>query len=57
MKLSDEDIVKLREVLRLSIGDYADQFNNQEINELGVTLLQTTASLLKTRFIKTKRIR
>jgi len=47
MELSKTELANLREVLRKSIGDYSDQFTDQEVSELGVTLLQTTAVLLK----------
>lgn len=47
MELSNSDIVKLREVLQKSIGDYSDQLSDQEVGELGITLLQTTAVILK----------
>jgi hypothetical protein len=50
MELSHNEIKNLREILRKSIGDYSDQFTDQEVYELGVTLLQTTAVVLKTRY-------
>lgn len=49
MELCKKEIVSLREVLRKSIGDYSNQFTDEEVNELGITLLQTTAVLLKAR--------
>lgn len=46
-KLSERQISELREVLRLSIGGYADKFSEDELNDLGATLLAATAITLK----------
>lgn len=46
-KLDEKQISELREVLRLSIGDHADKLSEDELNDLGMTLLEATAVALK----------
>lgn len=44
----DEKVrLDLREVLRLSIGDNVSTFSEEDLDELGVTLLEATAIALK----------
>lgn len=54
MELSSVEILRLREVIRKSIGDYSDRLSDEEVCELGIILLQTTAVALKARYQKTK---
>lgn len=47
MKLSKKEIDELREVVRLSIGQYADEITDEDLADFGMSLLQATATILK----------
>ncbi len=47
--LGEKERLELREILRLSIGDYASKFSEEDLDDLGVTLLEATAIALKAR--------
>jgi hypothetical protein len=54
MELTCTEIIKLREVIRKSIGDYSDRLSDEEVCELGMTLLQMTAVILKAKSLLRK---
>ena len=47
MKLSKGEINELREIIRQSIGHYADVFTEEDLNEFGIAVLQATAAILR----------
>jgi hypothetical protein len=47
MKLAKEELDELREVIRQSIGDNADEFTDQDLCDFGISLLEATATILK----------
>jgi hypothetical protein len=47
VKLAKKEIDELREVIRQSIGHYADVFTEEDLNEFGIAVLQATAAILK----------
>ena len=49
MVLGEKESFGLREVLRLSIGDHVNEFSEEDLDELGMTLLEATAVALKAR--------
>ena len=49
MVLGEKESFGLREVLRLSIGDHVNEFSEEDLDELGMTLLEATAVALKER--------
>lgn len=56
LSFSPKEIVALREVLRKSIGDRATSFNDNELVEIGASLLQATAIALKAKYAKRKQL-
>ena len=50
MKLNKEEVLELREVLRISIGNYADRLSDENLNELGTSMLKATAIALKAKY-------
>ena len=49
MKLGEKERLDLREILRLSIGDHVSEFSEEDLDDLGMTLLEATAIALKAR--------
>lgn len=49
LKLGEKERLELREVLRLSIGDHVSKFSEEDLDDLGMTLLEATAIALKAR--------
>lgn len=47
LKLNTKQLSELREVLRLSIGNHADKFSEEDLDDLGMTFLEATAIALK----------
>jgi hypothetical protein len=45
---------KLREVLRISLGDRADELSNDDLSDFGASMLLTTALVLKARYLNKK---
>lgn len=50
--LGEKERLDLREVLRLSIGDHVSKFSEEDLDDLGVTLLEATAVALKARHLQ-----
>src|ERR1035437_7240258 len=46
-KLDVKERDELREILRLSIGDRASEYSEEDLNDLGMTMLEVTAVALK----------
>lgn len=51
---SAKEIAELREALRISLGSYADKLKDEDLSELGSTLLQATAVVLKAKWTSKK---
>jgi hypothetical protein len=54
MNLSKEEMLKLREILRISLGKRANELSEEELSEFGITLLEATAIALKARCLLKK---
>lgn len=52
MKLSDKQRSDLREALRSSVGERADEFHEEDLEELGLALLEATAIILTNKIKK-----
>lgn len=52
--LGEKERLELREVLRLSIGDHVNKFSEEDLDDLGMTLLEVTAIVLKARAVQHK---
>ena len=44
---STGEIAKLREVLRISLGKHVDRLSDEDLSEIGSSMLQATAIVLK----------
>lgn len=49
MMLDEKERLNLREILRLSVGDRTSEFSEEDVDDLGATLLEVTAIALKAR--------
>lgn len=54
--LSVKEIVELREVLRISLGKHVDMLSNEDLSDIGSTMLQVTANALKAKHSQAKTI-
>jgi len=52
LSFSSKEISNLREVLRSSIGNSADEFTNNDLNEFGSSMLEATAIVLKAKYLQ-----
>ncbi|OGZ28559.1 MAG: hypothetical protein A2427_02335 [Candidatus Nealsonbacteria bacterium RIFOXYC1_FULL_40_7] len=52
---SATEMAKLRNVLRISIGKHADSLSEEDLSNLGSSMLQATSVALKARYLRTKR--
>ena len=52
LSFSSKEISNLREVLRASIGNSADEFTNNDLNEFGASMLEATAIVLKAKYLQ-----
>lgn len=52
--LGEKERLELRDVLRLSIGDHANELSEEDLDDLGMTLLEATAVVLKARAVQHK---
>jgi hypothetical protein len=48
------EITKLRDVLRLSIGDHINELTDEDLISFGTSMLQATAAVLKAEYMRTK---
>ncbi len=46
-----KELAKLREVLRVSLGNYADNFSEDDLREFGASMLYATAIVLKVKYL------
>ena len=49
-----EEISRLREVLRLTLGKHVDRLSCEDLSEFGASMLQATAIVLKARYLRSK---
>jgi len=42
-----EELTKLREVLRISLGKHVDRLSDEDLSDIGSTMLRVTAIVLK----------
>lgn len=49
------EMTKLRNVLRISIGEHADSLSEEDLSNLGSSMLQATSVALKAKYLRTKR--
>jgi hypothetical protein len=54
VSFSANEIKGLREVLRLTVGDRANQLTDEHLNEFGASMLLATAVVLKAKHLKGK---
>ncbi len=47
VSLDEKERLELREILRLSIGDRVSEYSEEDLNDLGMTMLELTAIALK----------
>lgn len=52
---SATEMAKLRNVLRISIGKHADSLSEEDLSNLGSSMLQATSVALKAKYLRTKR--
>lgn len=51
---SAKEIAKLREVLRISIRNHADELTEEKLSEFGTSMLCATAVVLKAKYLRKK---
>lgn len=51
-----KEIAKLREVIRVSIGKYADDLTEEDLSEFGTSMLLATAVVLKARYAQSNNL-
>lgn len=54
LMLGEKERLEFREVLRLSIGDHANKFSEEDLDDLAMTLLEVTDITLKARAVQHK---
>jgi hypothetical protein len=52
--LNAKESDSLREVLRISIRNHADELTEGDLNEFGISMLETTAVVLKAKYLNRK---
>jgi len=52
MELNQKELLEFRGIIRLSVGDYADKFSEDELNDIASTLLQTTTIALRAKHLQ-----
>ncbi|MSU60403.1 MAG: hypothetical protein EXS52_00610 [Candidatus Staskawiczbacteria bacterium] len=51
---SAKELAKLRDVLRISLGNHANSLSEEDLSDFGGSMLQVTAVVLKARYLRTK---
>ena len=52
ISFSDKELAKLREVLCISIGKHAEKLTNEDLIDIGSSMLQATAIVLRAKHKK-----
>lgn len=54
VSFSAKEIKNLREILRMTIGNHADDLTKEHLNEFGASMILATAVVLKAKHLKGK---